>query len=51
VFPPDPATKQSPWSQAPRVNHLADRFVVLGFNAGVQTLEAISGGVAALCRP
>lgn len=46
VFPPDPATKQSPWSQAPRVNHLADRFVVLGFNAGVQTLEAISGVVS-----
>ncbi len=46
VFPPDPATKQSPWSQAPRVNHLADRFVVLGFNAGVQTLEAIGGVVS-----
>ena len=46
VFPPDPATKQSPWSQAPRVNHLADRFVVLGFNAGVRTLEAISGVVS-----
>ena len=46
VFPPDPATKQAPWSQAPRVNHLADRFVVLGFNGGAQTLEAIGNVVS-----
>ncbi len=46
VFPPDPATKGSPWSQAPRVNHLADRFVVLGYNGGVQSLEAIGGPVS-----
>jgi len=41
VFPPDPPTKQDSWSQAPVVNHLADRFVVIGYNAGVQTLQAI----------
>ena len=46
VFPPDPAVKQAPWSQAPRVNHLADRFVVLGFHGGVTTLEAIGGVVS-----
>jgi hypothetical protein len=45
VFPPDPATKQDSWSQAPTVNHLADRFVVLGYNAGVQTLQAVGGVV------
>jgi hypothetical protein len=46
VFPPDPPAKQSSWSQAPRVNHLADRFVVLGYNGGVKTLEAIGGVVS-----
>jgi hypothetical protein len=46
VFPADPATKQDPWSQAPRVNHLADRFVVIGYNDGVKTLEAIGGVVS-----
>lgn len=46
VFPGDPATKQAPWSEAPRVNHLADRFIVLGYNSGVQTLEAIGGVVS-----
>jgi hypothetical protein len=46
VFPADPATKGSPWSQAPRVNHLADRFVVIGYNRGVQILEAIGGVIS-----
>ncbi len=46
VFPPDPAVKQAPWSQAPRVNHLADRFVVLGFQAGSPPLQAIGGVVS-----
>ena len=46
VLPPDPATKQSPWSQAPRVNHLADRFVVRGYNGTVQTLEEIGGVIS-----
>src|SRR5262249_43250061 len=41
----DPATKQAAWAQAPRVNHLADRFVVLGYAGGVQTLEALSNVV------
>ena len=43
VFPADPPTKQDSWSQAPVINHLADRFVVIGYNGGVQTLEAIGG--------
>lgn len=46
VFPPDPVTKQDSWSQAPVVNHLADRFVVIGYNGGVQTLQAIGGVVS-----
>jgi hypothetical protein len=46
VFPPDPPTTQGPWSQAPRVNHLADRFVVIGYNGGAVTLEAIGGVVS-----
>ena len=46
VFPADPPTQRVSWSQAPRVNHLADRFVVLGFNGGTKTLEAIGGGVS-----
>ncbi len=45
VFPPDPPTKQAAWARAPRVNHLADRFVVLGYTGGVQTLEALSNVV------
>jgi hypothetical protein len=43
VFPVDPPTKQDSWSQAPVINHLADRFVVIGYNGGVQTLQAIGG--------
>lgn len=46
IFPPDPQTKQAAWSQAPRVNHLADRFVVFGYSGGVQTLEAVSNVVS-----
>ncbi|RKS28634.1 hypothetical protein BJ917_1530 [Pseudomonas sp. WPR_5_2] len=46
VFPPDPATKANPWSQAPRVNQLADRFVVLGFNGKTLSMEAISNVVS-----
>jgi hypothetical protein len=46
VFPQDQPTKQAAWSQAPRVNRLADRFVVLGYAGGVQTLEALSNVVS-----
>jgi hypothetical protein len=46
VFAPDPPTKQAPWSQAPRVNHLADRFVVIGYIDGAVALEAIGGVVS-----
>jgi hypothetical protein len=45
LFPSDPPTKQQPWSQAPRINRLADRFVVLGFRGGVKVIEAIGGAV------
>jgi hypothetical protein len=45
VFPPDPPTRQSAWSQAPQVKHFPERFVVLGYNGGRQTLEAIGGVV------
>lgn len=45
VFPPDPATRQFSWSQAPVVNHLADRFIVLGYTGSALTMEAISGPV------
>jgi hypothetical protein len=50
VFPPDPTIKESSWSQAPRVNHLADRFVVRGYTGTTQTLEEI-GGVVSLPLP
>jgi hypothetical protein len=46
IFPPDPPTKQSSWTQAPRVNYLADRFVVIGYSGGVQVLEAIGNVVS-----
>ena len=53
ILPADPTTKAGAWTQAPQVTHFPERFVVLGFNGGAQTLEAIGGGVAtpALCRP
>ncbi|HEX7312061.1 MAG TPA: hypothetical protein VF232_12880, partial [Gaiellaceae bacterium] len=43
VFPPDPPTKQDPWSQAPKVRKFPERFVVLGFSGGEQVLEAVGG--------
>ena len=43
VFPPDPPTKQDPWSQAPKVRNFPERFVVLGFSGGEQVLEAVGG--------
>jgi hypothetical protein len=46
VLPADPATKQSSWTEAPQVTHFPERFVVLGFNGGAQTLEAIGSVVA-----
>jgi hypothetical protein len=45
IFPPEPPTRQSAWSQAPQVKHFPERFVVLGYNDGQQTLEAIGGVV------
>lgn len=46
LFPADPVTKHDSWSQAPRVNHLADRFVVIGYTGTNVTLEAIGAGVS-----
>ena len=43
VFPPDPPTKQAPWSQAPRVRQFPERFVVIGYSRGQPVLEAIGG--------
>jgi len=43
VFPPDPPTTASSWSQAPRVKEFPERFVVLGFADGAQVLEAVGG--------
>ena len=43
IFPPDPTTRQSPWTQAPAVRHFPERFIVLGYNGGRQTLEAMGG--------
>jgi len=45
VFPPDPDTTVHSWSQAPQVHEFPDRFVVLGYSNGTQTLEAISNAV------
>ena len=45
IFPPDPTTKQAAWTQAPQVRQFPERFVVLGFNGGQQTLEAIGSVV------
>lgn len=46
IVPPDPPTRQSAWTQAPRVRHFPERFVVLGYNGGQKTLEALGGVVA-----
>jgi len=43
VFPPDPAVKQAPWSQAPQLRQFPERFVVIGYVAGQPVLQAISG--------
>jgi hypothetical protein len=45
IFPPDPPTRQGAWSQAPQVKQFPERFVVLGYNGGQKTLEAIGGVV------
>ena len=45
IFPPDPATTQQSWTQAPRVNQFPDCFVVLGFNGTTQTLEAVGNSI------
>jgi hypothetical protein len=45
VFPPDPQTQTDTWSQAPRISHFPDCFVVLGFSDGVQTLSAIGSPI------
>ena len=41
VFPPDPVTQPHSWTQAPKVDQFPDCFVVVGFNGGVQTLDAV----------
>ena len=46
ILPADPLAQQNAWSQAPQVTQFPERFVVLGYNAGVRTLEAISNVVA-----
>ena len=46
VFPPDPATKSSTWTQAPRVDIFPERFVILGFNGGALTLEAVGAVIS-----
>lgn len=45
VFPAAPPTTSQSWSQAPQVRQFPDRFVVLGFNKGVQTIEALGNAV------
>ena len=46
VFAPDPATRQAAWTEAPRVEQFPERFVVLGFSGGEQTLLALGNVVA-----
>jgi len=41
IFPSDPPTKQSAWSQAPQIRQFPERFVVLGYTGTQKTLEAI----------
>ncbi|MGD0064698.1 MAG: hypothetical protein ABSB76_14790, partial [Streptosporangiaceae bacterium] len=43
AFPPDPATKQAPWSQAPQLRQFPERFVVIGYVGGQPVLQAIGG--------
>jgi hypothetical protein len=42
VFPKNVATKPQSWSRAPRANWLPNRFVLLGYQGGVETLNEIS---------
>jgi hypothetical protein len=46
LLPPDPATKHSAWTEAPHVAQFPERFIVLGYNGGEQTLEAVGEVVA-----
>jgi hypothetical protein len=46
VFPPDPATKQASWTQAPRVAVFPERFVVLGYSGGGPPLEVLGNVVS-----
>lgn len=45
VFPPDPDTTVHSWSLAPQVRQFPDRFIVLGYSDGKQTLEAVGNPV------
>ncbi len=45
IFPATPPTTSQSWSQAPQVRQFPDRFIILGFNQGAQTLEALGGPV------
>jgi len=45
IFPPDPPIKEAPWTLAPRVNRLADRFVALGYRAGEQVFSTMGAPV------
>jgi hypothetical protein len=45
VFPAAPPTTSQSWSQAPQVRQFPDRFVVLGFSGGTQTVEAVGNAV------
>jgi hypothetical protein len=46
VLPPDPATKSATWTQAPRVDVFPERFVILGYNGGELTLQAIGNVIS-----
>jgi hypothetical protein len=46
VFPPDPPTVQSSWSQAPSVKQFPERFVVIGYSERQPPLQAIGGVVS-----
>jgi hypothetical protein len=45
IFPATPPSTSQSWAQAPQVRQFPDRFIVLGFNNEVQTLEALGGPV------
>ena len=45
VFPPDPPTKQTPWSQAPRVTIFPDRFLAIGYTGGQAVAQALGAPV------